>query len=386
MHFHLLLKTSVRSLAVHRSRTALTILGIVIGITAIMIVMSLGSGAQGVILGQIQGIGAKTIIVAPGKHPTGPTDIATLFADSLTTRDFEELQKRTNVPTLARLEPLIMGAAVVSYGSDTYQPTILGGTEHLMEIYDIEVGRGRAVSGDDVRSNADVAIIGQKIVDELFGDEDALGKKIKIKGRNFRVIGIIPKKGQLSFFNFDEAVLIPYTTAQQYVFGIKHFNRFIAEADTEAHVERTVADITATLRLLHDIEPGENDDFFVETQQGALEQVETITDVLTLFLAAIAAISLLVGGVGIMNIMLVAVTERTREIGLRKALGARNRDILNQFLLEAVLLTSSGGAIGIALGTALSFTSSIVISRLLGSPWPFVFPLDAAALGLGVAA
>ena len=381
-----LFNTSRAGLTANKSRTILTILGIVIGITAIMLVMSLGAGAEGLILGQIQGIGAKTVVVAPGKHPKGPTDIASLFADSLKERDLEALKSKANVPTLARVEPLVMGSGIVSYGNETERPTILGGTKYIMSIYDIEVGEGRSITDDDVRSNASVAVIGSKVRNDLFGTDEALNRKLKINGRNFTVVGIIPKKGQLSFFNFDEAVLIPYTTAQSYVFGIKYFHRFIVEAVSEAQVGRTVEDITATLRNLHNITDPEKDDFFVETQQGALEQVSTITNILTLFLAAVAAISLLVGGVGIMNIMLVSVTERTREIGLRKAVGATNRDILTQFLLEAVMLTSVGGLVGIALGTLLSFAISVVLTRVLAIDWPFTFPVDAALLGLGVAA
>ncbi|MDO8469506.1 MAG: ABC transporter permease [bacterium] len=381
-----LFKTSRAGLTANKSRTVLTILGIVIGITSIMLVMSLGAGAEGLILGQIQGIGAKTIAVLPGKEPTGPTDLTSLFADSLKARDLEALRQKANVPTAARVEPIVFGADSASYGSETYQATIIGGTQYIFDVYDINITDGRAFDDDEVRGNADVMVIGTKVKTELFGDEDPLGKKVRIKGRNLRVVGVIPKKGQFSFLNFDELILVPYTTAQQYLFGIKYFNRLIVEAGSEGQVDRTVADITATLRNIHSIDFGEKDDFFIETQQGALEQVSTITNVLTLFLAAVAAISLLVGGVGIMNIMLVSVTERTREIGLRKAVGATNRDILTQFLLEAVMLTTVGGVIGIALGTLLSFAISIVLTRVLAIDWPFTFPAGAALLGLGVAA
>ncbi len=381
-----LFRTSRAGLVTNKSRTVLTILGIVIGITAIMLVMSLGAGAQGLILGQIQGIGAKTIAVLPGKEPTGPTDLTSLFSDSLKERDLEALRNRANVPTAARVEPIVFGGDSASYEGETYQATIIGSTQYIFQVYDIAIMEGRAFTDDEVRGNADVAVIGSKVKQELFGEGEALNKKIRIKGRNLRVIGIIPKKGQFSFLNFDELILTPYTTAQQYLFGIKHFNRLIVEADHEDYVARTVADIKITIRSLHDIGVGEKDDFFVETQQGALEQVATITSVLTLFLAAVAAISLLVGGVGIMNIMLVSVTERTREIGLRKAVGATDRDVLQQFLLEAVMLTSIGGIIGVTLGTMFSYASSLALSHFVGSPWPFTFPLDAALLGIAVSA
>jgi putative ABC transport system permease protein len=381
-----LFRTSRAGLVTNKSRTVLTILGIVIGITAIMLVMSLGAGAQGLILAQIQGIGAKTIAVLPGKEPTGPTDLTSLFSDSLKERDLEALRNRANVPTAARVEPIVFGGDSASYEGETYQATIIGSTQYIFQVYDIAIVEGRAFTDDEVRGNAEVAVIGSKVKQELFGEGEALNKKIRIKGRNLRIIGIIPKKGQFSFLNFDELILTPYTTAQQYLFGIKHFNRLIVEADHEDYVARAVTDIETTLRSLHDIGIGEKDDFFVETQQGALEQVATITSVLTLFLAAVAAISLLVGGVGIMNIMLVSVTERTREIGLRKAVGATDRDVLQQFLLEAIMLTSVGGVIGVALGTAFSYGSSLALSHFVGSPWPFTFPLNAALLGIAVSA
>ncbi|KKS92262.1 MAG: hypothetical protein UV67_C0007G0028 [Parcubacteria group bacterium GW2011_GWC1_43_12] len=379
-------KTAIIGLKTNKSRSILTILGIVIGITAIILVMSLGEGAQNLILSEVQSIGSKTIGVSPGRHPTGFSDVMSLFADSLKEKDLEVLGKKTNVPYAEKIIPIVFGSESVIYGNESYRATVYGVSPDFAGIYNIQPQQGRIFEDEEVKSKSDVAVLGYKVKDELFGDSDALNEKIKIKGKNFRVIGVLPKKGQSAFVNFDDALIIPYTTAQQYIFGIKFYHRLVVEADSEKNVDQTADDIVATLRNSHDITDPEKDDFFVETQAGAMEQVSTIINILTLFLAAVAAISLLVGGVGIMNIMLVSVTERTREIGLRKALGAKSAEILWQFLLESITLTVLGGIIGITLGAFFSFLTALALSRFAGLDWKFIFPISAALLGLGVSA
>lgn len=317
-------------------------------------------------MGQVQGLGTNTIAVIPGREPSGPSDVAFLFSDSLKEKDIVALKNKANVPGLKSLMPTVFGAGSASYDSNTYQTSIFGATELMVDIFDLHP-QGEFFNSDHVSSRSDVAVLGSKIAKKLFEDEMPLDKKIKIKNRNFKVIGVLPETGGGSLFNFDDMVLVPYTTAQDYITGKKSFNRLIIQAYTDKDVPVTSEDIKMTLRESHGITDPDKDDFTVQTQQDLANRLSTITNALTYFLVAVASIALFVGGVGIMNIMLVSVTERTREIGLRKALGATDKDILTQFLLEAVLLTAMGGLIGIILGASLAFITAISVVEGLGS-------------------
>lgn len=387
MHISFTIKSAFLALRANKARSMLTILGVVISISSIMIMVSIGTGSERLILNEVDSLGGESLVIRAGKEPSGPTDVTELLlSDSLKEKDIIALKIESNVPDLESIMPIVAIPGSVSFEGETYRTNMMlgGDADFFGNAFGVFPSEGRSFGDADIRLRSKIVVIGDRVKEELFGESDAVNKFIKVKDEKLRVVGVYPKTGQVAFIDFDEMVLIPYTTANTYILGQSHFHEVIVKATSADVVNRMARDVEATLREQHSILDPDKDDFHVVTQEGLVEQVETILGSLTIFLSSVVAISLIVGGIGVMNIMLVSVTERTREIGLRKALGAKNKDILSQFLLEAVFLTGIGGIVGILIGIVFSVLVTIVVRAYTSLDWPFTFPFGALALAVAV--
>lgn len=380
------IKTAYEGVAMHRSRSLLTILGIVIGITSIILILAIGASAQELVVREVQSFGPKNVFVLPGKQPKGFSGFTgSIMNDSLQMEDVTALRRKENVPDAATVMPYMEGSVTATHGSQLFAGPLLGGEKDIFRLFQLELAEGNIFSDEDVAQQAGVVVIGSRVAEKLFDTEEALGKLTKIKGKNYRVIGILKKKGQGAAATYDDAFVMPYTTAQQYVMGVRYISHIVVEARTEDVINVMVRDIRTTMRESHDIKDVAKDDFYTMTMDDAAAILTAITDILTILLTAIAAISLIVGGVGIMNIMFVSVTERTKEIGLRKAVGATDQDILRQFLFEALILTMTGALIGTLIGWGGGILLTVVIGAVYEIDFSFFFPFQGALIGAIVA-
>lgn len=381
-----LFKTAFTALRVNLTRSRLTVLGVVIGVAAIMMVASIGESAQSLIIGQIQSFGTRVISVTPGREPAGPSDFAALYSESLKVGDYEALKRPGAIPGLTDITPLVVGSYTVEFEEESTLGSTAGATPFVQSMMNLELAEGSFFTEVDVDARSRVVVLGHNVAEDLFGEDQAtegVGKNIRVKDQTFRVIGVL-EGGGAGFVNFDGYILTPWTTAQTYLTGTDYFNEIDLEVESEEIIPRVVADIELLLRERHGIDDPEKDDFAVNTIAEAADIVGEVTGIVTALISAVAAISLIVGGIGIMNIMLASVAERTKEIGLRKAIGATNRDIRNQFLLEATILTVLGGAIGIAVAIFFGIIAAIVLTNMLGLQWDYVFPLQATIIGVTV--
>jgi putative ABC transport system permease protein len=345
--------TALDSLMANKLRAVLTMLGVIIGVAAVIALMGIGNGVNESITGEIQSIGTNLIQIS--------TDFDNSDGyPSLSLADVEALSDPLNAPALAKVSAVIQGTQEVVYGGRSSRTTVAGVTANYLEVNNLsEFQSGDGLTEQDIETNARVAVLGFDAAADLFEDEYPIGKAVKISGVSYEVVGVLAESGS-GFTNNGGNVYVPVTTAQSRLYtqrgrtGEKIVTAITAEAASEDLSDAAVEQITETLRRQHNITYASEDDFTILSQSDLLETFDVITGTLTAFLGAIAGISLVVGGIGIMNIMLVSVTERTREIGIRKAVGALKRDILVQFLLESVVLSVLGGLIGIFLGWLIS--------------------------------
>jgi putative ABC transport system permease protein len=379
-------KIAYQNLMAAKFRSFLTILGIVIGISSVIIIMAIGTSAQELIIDQVRGIGSNLLGVLPGgSEEKGPP--ASAFGVTITTLKYDDLKallQKNNVSDVVDGAGYISGNDTVQYQDIDKNYTYQGTTASYIGVENGEIEKGRYFTKEEETSLARVAVLGAEVSNDLFGvATDPIGKKIKIGKQGFDVIGVLKKRGSAAFSNQDTTIYLPLFTAQKIMLGVDYLNFIRLKVNDENNIDRAKADVISTLRDRHNIKKPSDDDFSVRDQKTGLDAITNITGVIKYFLAAIAAISLIVGGVGIMNTMLISVNQRIQEVGLRKAIGAKNSTIMFQFVMESIVVTIIGGIIGILIGAVVAFLAAIIIQKL-GYHWPFVITLSSIILAVSI--
>jgi len=364
MNYRNLIKISFRALMNNKLRGFLTMLGIIIGVASVISMLAIGQGSKASIRSQISEMGSNLIMIHPGNGQFGGVRQS---ASSMQTLKLEDYKRIANEAAyITKSSPVVSSSGQIIYGGNNAPTTITGANTEYLDIRTYTVDRGEMFTNEDIKSSKKVCVIGTTIVKNLFTNgEDPLGKVIRFNKIPFKIIGVLKSKGYNSMgMDQDDIVLAPYTTIQKRILAITYINSIFASAASENVSEAATESITEVLRENHKIKQGAEDDFNIRSQEEITTMLSSTTDIMTILLACIAGISLLVGGIGIMNIMYVSVTERTREIGLRMSIGAKGKHILLQFLIEAIIISFTGGVIGVILGIG----SSIMIKFIIG--WP----------------
>ncbi|MBK7921173.1 MAG: ABC transporter permease [Veillonella sp.] len=367
------------SLIANKMRSILTMLGIIIGVAAVIALVSIGNGVKQQVSDSISSLGSNLLMVMPGAPRTPGVRPTASSQRSLKEGDYKAIAKLDGV---AAASPFTSNSYVAIYQSNNWTTTVSGVSPSLQTINNLTMKDGRFITEKDVQNRERVAVVGSTIVKNLFGNEDPVGKDIRVKNIPFKIIGVLESKGNSSMGeDQDDVVYIPYTTAMERVQGVDYLRMVYVSANDDNGINRLQADIENLLRVRHNIKDSNLDDFNIRNMQSIMETMQQTTSTLTLFLGAVAAISLVVGGIGIMNIMLVSVTERTREIGIRKALGATYNVIVTQFLIEAVVISLMGGIIGIIFGIG----ASQLISKFSGMSTVLSIPTIFLSFGFSIA-
>jgi len=379
------LKISYRTLSASKLRFFLTVLGIVIGVASVILVMAIGASAQKLVLSQIENVGSNLVAILPGasEEKGPPASALGIITTTFTNDDLKALRERRNVPHLSLITGYVSGSATAEFQSTSLESSFQGVSPDLIQIENIRIASGRFFFPEEEYDLSRVMVIGATRAKELFANRNPIGETVTLKKIPFKVIGVLEERGSAAFSNPDTLIYIPLGTAQKLLLGINYLNSARAKIDDPMNIERSIADINLLLRKRHDMKDTEESDFSVRSTAAALSILTTITDVLKYFLLAIASISLLVGGIGIMNSMLISVSQRVREVGLRKAVGAQRIHIIMQFLIEASFITLTGGIIGIIFGVLIAHITSLVLVEL-GYDWRFLVPLSSLGIGFSV--
>ncbi len=350
MNISNLFKIAIRALVRNKLRAVLTMLGIIIGVASVIAMLAIGEGTKKNIQGQMSSMGTNLIMIMPNMQQRGGVSLGASSSMVLKMSDVEAL--RNEATALSEVSPQVTASGQVIYGNQNTQTTVYGVSEEYLAIRKLTIENGRIFNAGEIRGMSKVCIIGQTVVENLFGEgADPVGLSIRIKNLPFEIIGVLEDKGESGMGqDQDDLILAPYTTVQRRLAAIDYINGIYASAVTEEKSAAAIEEVTEILRRTHKLKESEEDDFRVMSQSELLDTVSSITDIMTYLLGAIAGISLLVGGIGIMNIMFVSVTERTREIGLRMSIGGRGQDILWQFLVESIIMSIIGGALGVVFG------------------------------------
>lgn len=364
---------ALRALQRNKMRSTLTMLGIVIGVGAVVAMVGIGNGAKSQVEAQIATLGQNVILIFPGSVTTGGVQSGSGGVGTLKLEDAKAIEEE--VPDVLAVSPGIRASSQLGYGNQNWATSVSGESPEYFEIRQWDITSGAGFTEQDVRAAGKVAVIGATVARQLFGEEDPIGQIMRVRNVPFQIIGVLRAKGtSVMGTDQDDIVIVPYTTVMKRLSGTTNLRMISVQCASEDRTTAVVQNITDLMRQRHRLGPDRENDFMVRSQQEIAEMATATSRVLRLLLGAIASVSLIVGGIGIMNIMLVSVTERTREIGIRIALGAHGADILSQFLIEAVTLSSLGGILGILIGLG----TSALLSRFAG--WPTLTSVDAIAV------